>query len=398
MPIPAPSAYERDRQQRQDARRQRQQRDRLSHSNRADIEEALDLDKQASRLERNVQAYDDDVNGFRQRAIDERRQWWNWIFFCAAVAIGAIGDFFVSADVTEWLAHSIVPLFYTDTVDVTPVWLRIGTGIGFVILMLGVTLLLKYVTFWFLANLRERRNHVVVGDDATYRALTWQIWVCQGAKIGYMLLLGIFYFWLYGFALERAALMASIDAASQIMSLDTGYSIALDGELELATPSAVAQENTTATSQLASSYAVLYGCIWLLHGLILVLPTDGFGRELALSGFRREAAEQQVNTMQEQRDRLLRTIVERIRDTPADTPERDILVRQIFPIRELLNQAAGIEVFPAPEQPATTYDAPTRDDDDLFADDTEATANVAEDPQDVYGVVFGDPQPNPQDR
>lgn len=368
MPTPTPSAYELDRNQRRDADRRGKRQKRLIAQFRKWVEKAISLNRAAQTLEKTNEAYDQDKDGLQHRAASDRAAWWSMCVFTGAVLLYVIGEFFASGDVAEWLAHQIAPLFVdSNGADAsTPIWLRRTAGIGFVTVMLGVTLLLKFVTTHYVHRLSARRERVAAGDAATYRGLTFGIWLNHGAKAAYIAAVAVLYVWLFGFAQERAAFTAAIAAEQKaVESLDLGIKIE-GGEVQTSgtgTAPVASDGNKDAVGhKLAYATGVIYVCLWLLHGLVLLLPTEGFGRELPFAHYKRGAAGRTVESLRESEERTLRDILERI--NRAEGGEREVLVRAAQPVRKRLIEAAGGNPdsgnppSAAPTQPTAPPDEP----------------------------------------
>lgn len=370
MPTPTPSAYELDRNQRRDADRRERQQKRLVGGFRQRVEKAISLNRAAVSLEKTNENYDQDKDGLQQRAAADRAAWWSMLVFSAAVFLYVIGEFFASGDVAEWLAHQIAPLFVdahgADAPASTPIWLRRTAGAGFVAVMLGVTLVLKYVTTHYAHRLSARRERVAAGDAATYRGLTFGIWLNHGAKAAYIAAVAVLYVWLFGFAQERAAFTAAIAAEQKaVEALDLGIKIE-GGEVQTSgtgTAPVASDGNKDAVGhKLAYATGVIYVCLWLLHGLVLLLPTEGFGRELPFAHYKRGAAGRTVESLRESEERTLRDILERIHR--AEGGEREVLIREAQPVRKRLIEAAGGNPdsgnppSAAPTQPTAPPDEP----------------------------------------
>jgi hypothetical protein len=410
MQTPINSTYEVTRNQQRTAARRQRRLVRLVKNFRALVERAISLARAAAPIEQQITAYDQDIDGFPARAAADRSAWWAFLIFVAAVILYVVGEFFVAADVAEWLAHPMAPLFVDGQGNAeTPVWLRRVVGVFFVGLMLGVTLVLKYVTTYRTHRLLERRAQVIADDAVSYRSLTMGIWLNHGARIGYMAAVAGLYIWLFGFAQERAAIMASLAAEQKTMeTLDLGFKIE-GGEVQstgpTSTPTGAAAESRAAGHKLAYASAVIYVCLWLLHGLVLLLPTEGFGRELPLAHFGRAAAGRQVEALRATEERTLRDILERI--NRAEGEEREILIREAQPVRKRLIEIAGgnPEESNAGAPPTAPYSAsndatfPQRPDGDAagFVPPAEhngpftprSTSAAGEPTDDVYSTIFG---------
>ncbi len=385
-----PSAYELHEAESSALRQRAAETARLVHRHRDDVEEAIKIEAEAGRMEERISAFDTDEL-FRQRVADDRTTWQRLKVFIAAVLLYIGGEFFASGDVAEWLAHQFSPLFDIQTIE-TPVWLRRAAGVGFVGIMLGVTLLLKFVTAWFVTQFQMAREQTQIGQRSHYWKMTFGIWSNFAIKAAYLAAVALLYVWLYGFAQERAALTAAIqadDQREQVQGQPLKFENGTVSSVEpLPAPVTEAQQ-PPADSKLSLATAVLYVCLWALHALVLILPVDGFGRELEFARFKRGAVERKVNSMRDRQGLVLRDILERIHSVEGE--HRETLIRETQPIVHLVNKAAGRSAMDAPrneageEPPAAAAvqkpnppptPAPT-------------TAAAVTEPQDAYEAIFG---------
>ncbi len=389
--ITTESPYERERREHTERMGHNSRRQRLIRRHRRDVETVLSLDRLANRLEGQVRSHDND-EGFRQRVAFERAAWWLRAIFAASILLYVGGEFFASGDVADWLANQISPLFEIEGGE-TPVWLRRAAGAGFVGLMLSVTLLLKFITSWFIGKLRQQRATVPAGSHAEFWSLTSGIWFNQFAKAAYLAVVLGLYVWLFGFAQQRAEIMAVIAAEQhQVAQLaDVGFEIR-DGVIQTSAAAAAAPKEPEfeGGSKLAMATAVIYVCLWVLHVLVLLLPVDGFNQPLEFAHFKRGAVERKADALREDEERICRDILERIH--AVDGEERDILIRETQPVAAHVNHAVRHEAMDVPQtrpsptggNVAATKPAPSQ-----------TTAMNTSDPSDAARVVpEGDWGPN----
>ena len=358
MPATTESPYQADLRQRRTNDRQAEASRSLVRKHRSDVETVISLDNKAGVLEKQLSAFDQEDGDFRRRVQEDRTAWWLRVIFWGSIALYVVAEFMTSGDVSEWLANQIAPLFQVDVNGGdTPVWLRRVAGGAFVGTMLGVTLLLKFVTTWFRARFSEERANVQVGEDALHRNLTAGIWMTQLAKVVYLAGVAVLYVWLFGFAQERAAITAAI-ATEQQQSLQwTDLGIKLEGGT-IETDEAVAKSTSAAPpaavtgSKLSWATGVLYVMLCALHGLVLLLPTDGFGRELELAHFKKVTAERDVRKIRETEGRIHRDNYERIMAVQGE--DRDALIRETLPVARQMNKALGRVVIVVPQTPGDT--------------------------------------------
>lgn len=390
MPNNAPSAYELHEAQARAQRQRTAETAKLVRDHRKDVEEVIKTEAEAVRKEAQVSAYDSDET-FRLRVADDRATKRRLLVFIAAVLLYVCGEFFASGDVAEWLAHQLSPLFNIQTEE-TPVWLRRAAGFGFVGIMLGVTLLLKFVTIWFVTKFQEARAQTQIGQRSHFLKMTLGIWSNYAVKGAYLAAVALLYVWLYGFAQERAALTAAIKADNQQEEAQVQSLKFENGAVSYAEPppAPVAEGPSPSTgSKLALATAVIYVCLWVLHALVLILPVDGFGRELEFAHFKRGAVERKVHSMRDRQGLLLRDILERIHSVEGE--HRDTLIRETQPIVHLVNRAAGRQAMDVPrngpdEEPPATAAAQTPP---PSPGPAPTAAAAAAEPQDAYEAIFG---------
>lgn len=123
----------------------------------------------------------------------------------------------------EYLAHQIAPLFSVDpSSGLTPMWLRRLAASAFIGGMMGATLLTKFVTTWAINHFKAARSRLLPGEHLRFWGWNLSIaciWLC---KLAYIVAIAGLYFWLWGFAQERAAIIA--DLAHSVRHLSEGDS------------------------------------------------------------------------------------------------------------------------------------------------------------------------------
>lgn len=376
------SPYERERREHNERMGHNSRRQRLIRRHRRDVERVLSLDRMANRLEGQIRSHDSE-DGFRQRVAFERSAWWLRVIFAASILLYVGGEFFASGDVADWLANQISPLFEIERGQ-TPVWLRRAAGTGFVGLMLTVTLLLKFVTSWFVTKLKQQRATVPAGSHLEFWGLTSGIWFNQFAKAAYLAAVAGLYFWLFGFAQQRAAITAAIATEQQQVAqlADAGFEFREGTVQSSAAAEAPKEPKFEGGSKLAMATAVIYVCLWALHVLVLLLPVDGFNEPLEFAHFKRGAVERRADALREDEERLCRDILERIHAVEGE--ERNILIRETQPVAAHVNRAARRQAMDVPQ----TASSPTGADAAPTAPSANpATAMNTSNPGDVTGVT-----------
>ena len=347
-----PSQYEIDRDQQRSNARQFRARQSAIEEVRKSVEHALSLDLNAKRIEKQVEAHENDVNGFQQRAHADRVAWNLRLIFCASILLYVFLEYIASGDVAEFLAHQMAPLFSVDPgAGETPIWLRRLAGVAFIGGMLGATLLLKFVTAWFSNLFKTTRSEVKPGEHLRYWGLTTVIGLIHLSKVAYVAAVAGLYIWLFGFAQERAIMIADIAAEQKQTAQWSDLGIKIEGgtvETDEAVKKSAAEATAPAqNSRLAGATGVFYVAIVMLHALVILLPTDGFGRDLELAHFKRGKSEARAASMRDEEGRTLRDVYERIRTASGEYQQDFIDVA--MPCVPKINKLYGRPVIRMPE-------------------------------------------------
>lgn len=321
------------------------------------VEHALSLNLKASRIEKQLQDHDTDTDGFRARVRADRRDWLLLWVFWSTILLYTVLEFMTSGDIAEMLACQMAPHFGIDpTTGAMPIWLRRAAGVGFVLGMLGVTLLVKLITSGLLNVLHSARAALASGEEGRHRSLTCGIWGIYLSKVAYVAAVAGLYIWLFGFAQQRAAFMADLAAEQKQTAAWTDLGVKIEGGVvetnEAAPAKSQASTETETVARLAGATGVFYAVIVLLHACVLLLPAKGFTRELELAHFKKGAAERQAVALRAEEHRTLREIYEHVRIAPEQY--RSDLVEATEPVHAAINQLykrrvigiAGVESTP----------------------------------------------------
>lgn len=386
MPSTFQSPYETNRTATRVQQQDSAQTARVVKSFRAKVEKVIEDEERAGQLETDVNRFNTD-EAFRQQVASESAASKAWkIFIGGAVIVGAV-EFFASSEVAAWLASQMAPLFSIQTQE-PPAWLRQTVGVGFVLTMLTPTLLLKFVTGWYLAKFKEARTTAQVGEDGFFRRMTIGIWANHAAKALYLALVAGLYVWLFSFAQERADKLAAMDAMDQEETAPVfTFSGSAVKAAEEAKPAEGDNPASGVQSKLAKGTAVVYVALWVMHALLLVWPTDGFGRELEYAGFRRGSAMRTAREIRLQQGRTARDILTQIYS--VDGAQRDALLREAQPAAKIINRIASWEAMDVPGQ--QDGDAPSAGTVKPNPPISPAPAGSAATPEavDAYDAIFG---------
>jgi hypothetical protein len=313
------------------------------------VERALSLNSKAEGIEWQVRAFENNTDGFRARARADRRDWLLlWVFWGTILAYIVL-EFMTSGDIAEMLACQMAPLFGVDSATgAMPIWLRRGAGAGFVAAMLLVTLLAKLASGYALNALNTARAGLSTGEGGRYFRLICGMWGIYLGKLAYVGAVAALYFWLFGFAQQRAAIMADLAAGQKLDSGWNDLAIKIEGG-DIQQDAAASEESQVApaaetVSRLAGATGVFYSAIIAIHALVLFgIPTNGFSRELELAHFKKGTSDKRVASLRGKEQKTLREIYEHVRIAPQEY--RGELVEATEPVHGAINQLYGRRVI-----------------------------------------------------
>lgn len=341
-----------------DERRRNTQWNRVVEQHRGEAERADALNRRASRIEGMVSRYDTD-EPFREIVNEQRADRRNKIMVVAYCVLIAVADMLLATpDVVEmWASKAMtfvpkeltpVEIINGQEIVITPVWWRLCVAAVGVSIFLAITLGWKKLTNE--SKLQKRRNAVEPGDTRSFNRLTFWIWIRRIFKVAYLPLLALLFFRLYDYDLQRAKLVAETMRMESQMEHSTAPQLLGTAGTGEAPGSSEAPDHDAATSiesgaGLAQASLVMFCCLWLLHGILFLLPSDSFGKDLEFATFRRAKSETQAMAMREEEVGLLRNIRDRLFSVP-EGDQRYQLVRVALPVGARINEVSVIEVIP----------------------------------------------------
>jgi hypothetical protein len=357
------SAYQTDLLHRRNSQEARRERLGVIGQQRNDVEEAISLDREATRLEEQTARHDDPTTGFREQvtaAMRGRRTLWTKVI--AYLFVGIIDFWLATPDVAESLANKAMPMVLqgalegmSEGVSVTPVWLRLCVGLTLTLGFLGATMGLTKLSDT--ADQSETLRALQPGDDLGYQIIRRTIWVKHAIKAGYMLILLGLFFQLFSYDLERAKVMEEVRSLQQEEFEWTDLGVSLTGsELSTneATPATPIASNsgadTSSTFALAKPALVVYCLLWICHLVLICLPGVPRDVDLSLAGFNRATIGQKADRLRGREGQLLRDILLRINE--SEDHLRDALIREAQPVAARVNEAARRAAMEVPANPA----------------------------------------------
>jgi len=412
------SNYEADLLNRRSVGETRRMRRRALEEQRNDVESAISLDLQASRLEKQMGMYDDPSAGFSDQIGRAKRARNSFRTLIIAYIFIAIVDFWLATpDVAELLANKAMAMLPQDAaegtaISVTPAWLRVCVGITLTLGFLAATYGLKKLSDT--SDQQEAITALQPGDDLGFSTQQRMIWAKRGLKVAYMCILVGLFSHLYSYDLERARMMEEVRAMQQDEFQWDELGVSLSGG-ELSTDEASPQTgeipsddgDTSSVAALAKPALVIYGLLWILHGILVLLPNPTRDAEPALANFQRIPSEKKADGLREREGQVLRGILLRINESEGDL--RDVLIREAQPVAARANEAARRTAMEVPESPratepsvsrdpanaATAFDSSgataAQDSDDIFGTSPDITPSYRRDDEDPYASIFGHP-------
>jgi hypothetical protein len=373
---PQSTQYEIDRVNRNRMARAEAARQQRLHTFCQDREEAIRLDSQTEHVQSQVTAFDDPQSDFSFK-VKSARKWLRWLLFTAfAVVLISNADFWLAMpDVSENLANKATSLIVqiqdkisgtaselNKSAFATPVALRVGIGITVVCIWLALTLGWKACTDT--EELRQSAAALVPGDDEGHRRIQQSILLRRVGRIGYMVILGGLFCYLYTFDLQRARTVVALGQMEDVATTtiewpDFGVGIS-NGELETdeATPKldSPAQkiapvDSEQAARNLARPQVLVYALLAMLHGLLLVIPTGQRPDDFSLTSFDRGQAERGGKETSARAGTIYRSLGTRIQQAAPE--EKESLLAEAIPVARRINESLGWTFIEEPTAPAS---------------------------------------------
>jgi hypothetical protein len=175
-------------------------------------------------------------------------------------------------DVAVALANKTMALVDSPLGE-SPVWLRVGIGAMLAMSLISIT---AFARLYGDDGGDRTALMALSGTDSTEsRQLRRSTWAKRGMKISLMVLLGAMFAYLFRFDVERAHLSLDVQELGREtqewgLSLADGQSLMVEAD---PTAEIVAAPDTGGSAlNLAMPSAVAYGLLWLLHGVLLMMP------------------------------------------------------------------------------------------------------------------------------
>lgn len=402
------SAYEREEQQNraQEARAAAIGRHVDLHRN--EVERACSIRSDRVVIEAQRTRFEND-SAYRTR-IERARRARNLIVFTVGVILLIfLSDLFLGTpDLAEDLAHpvkSLIPESWLPETgseegesSATPNWLRLVIGMTLSTVALALTIAVKIVGDE--TPVHNARRRLSQGDAKGWRQVTIQLWTRRAIKIGYLAIMLAAFTWLYTYAEERARVMESLTAESgqELNWANLGSNLLSTEEGKDHEP---ILEDTSGPElkkggKLALGAGATYAMLFILHALLLMLPTPKSTIDLPLASYNPHRAEAKAEKMRREEEGLLRGIVARIQTVRDDDSTRETLIILSEPVAHAVNELYGRTLMPIPETvggDATTIDPMGSEvaDSDVSDPDTDENEAFAydSDEQDPAEAIFG---------
>lgn len=359
-----PSAYERAEQENQAREAREAALGQRVDLHRSEVEEACRIRSKRAQIEAQRDRFENDP--VYRRRVETARRALKISFFCVGISILIFfADLFLGTpDLAEDLAFPVMSLIPdtllpdADSVEAgsaaTPNWLRLAIGIILSVVVLALTIAVKIIGDE--APVHNARKRLSAGDTRGWRLTTRQLWTRRAVKVGYLAIMFGAFTWLYTYAQERARVMESLTAGS-VEEMDwqnLGFNLLStgEGEIDESIPAAnkeSGESDTAVSGKLALGAGATYAMLFILHALLLMLPTPNSTIDLPLARFNPHRAEAKAAKMRRQEEGLLRGIVARIQTVRGDDSTRETLIVLSEPVARAVNELYGRTLMPIPE-------------------------------------------------
>lgn len=412
-----PSQYQLHQLQERNETRRRSVRRQQTDSIVGKVARALRLDHCAEKLGRQLARNASGSNEAQPSAAEATNVSMRWRIFWLIAILAAGLDYMAAGHIGEALAQLIAPAFHplNTNMPVVAFCIRQLAILLFVLGMIGCTLAAKYLSNYALEALKTLRTAAQPGQHLQFWSATAGVVAVYVAKLGYIVLLGVFYLgFLFGFAREYAILSASAQQETLRANQLPPISITLDGsnvhqQTDPAQNGANAKQDAIGDSsaeRLAGAPRVYYAIIVLIGGVLMFFPVRGFSQVYHES--KQVKLAETITDTREKENETLRAIYDQIRVAPTDLRQDLILAAE--PVVDKINMlfkrtviqiagrdgnsvsqandsgddAAGAVPSGSPEPPPQP-NTPT-------GDASESPERVTESP-DVYAAIFGSSPP-----
>jgi len=355
----AESAYQADLRISRNQAHAQEQQNQLLNEQRADVETCIPIGRKIVRLKSSITDFDNPSSDFSARVMDAKNSRKILLMTWAIIILIANTDFWLATpDLAEMLAHKCTSMVGNGNALVTPTWLKVLIGLMISIVFIAVTYVFKWVT-----NVQPEKEAIMnlqAGDHDGYRQHRNSRNRKYFGKFFYMTILATAFYALFQFDMERARQTAELKnllAAEEEIST-SNFSMGLEEE-SINTDNhdkAPVSESQDHTFIMAIPALVIYSTIWLLHGLLMIVPHSGVPQDSHLAKFNRGKAENYTAKLEDEQESRLRSVLFRINENNGELQQA--LIREALPLGHAINKAAGREVMEVSDSNTNNSDIP----------------------------------------
>ena len=322
----------------------------------ADVESVCATRRTRATLAERIAKYNSDP-AWRRRIHAARQAKRTILLSLMLATIIFLADLFLAsphlADLLTDNVATYIPPGWLDKVDgriVIPNGVRFGVGVLFALVALGATVLVRFLSDT--ASLRQARTQVRPGDAAAWQEIARKIRSRQLLKFGYALVMAVTF---AGYA------KLTQDKLNEVSDLANGPSLELNFEkLGLAVSNGIlatdeAVGTPEAARQITGGTALgpisVCSMLFLLHCLLLLVPSPDNTIDLALAKFNPHHAAEKMVKLQTTEESMLRQIVRRLESYSSDDPIRARLHTISVPVSGAIEELARNPLPSAPALP-----------------------------------------------
>lgn len=369
-------------------------------SHAADVESVCATRRTRSTLADKIAKFNSDPV-WRQRILAAKRARRTiWLSLMLGTIIFLADLFLASPHLADLLTGNVVtyiPSDWLDKVDgriVIPNGVRFAVGILFSLVALGATVLVRFLSDT--TSLRQARALVRPGDTTGWQEIGRKIWNRQFLKIGYALIMAVTF---AGYAKLTQDKLNEVSDLANAPALDLNFEklgLAVSNGI-LATDEAVATPEAVRhiTSGTALGPIAVCSMLFLLHCLLLLVPSSDNTIDLALAKFNPHDAAENMVKFQAAEESSLRQIMRRIESYPSNDPIRARLQAISAPVSGAIEELERnpLPVAPPLPQAGSWHSASSEMPDGASSQSTPPTNESSSPPSNSREDISNDPDP-----